>query len=108
MPPKTGVKVKFAGKQITLRYTAPALAKLEDHRGGEALALTLAKASQFSVTAVAALIWAGQLHEDQPLSYDDVLLNLEPPIDVVFEAVGKALEPWQEMGATAGKPAAAS
>lgn len=107
MPPKTGVKVKLGGKQVTLRFTAPAFVRLENARGGEPLSDTLMKAQRFSMGAIAALVWAGQLHEDEPLSLDEVTNLIEPPVDKLIEGFGKALEPWQQTSPDEGKAEAA-
>jgi hypothetical protein len=99
MPPATGVKIELGGKVRTLRYTMPALERLEDDRRGETVAETLTKAAQLSARAIAALVWAGLLHEEPKLERDAVGSLIEPPFEPTLEAITEALRPWLRAGA---------
>lgn len=109
MPPKTGVKIKLGGRTRTLRYTTPALNRMEDERG-EPLTRTLVAAGQYSTRAITALVWAGLLHEEPALEIADVEQIIDPPVNPVLSAVMKALEPWvkDKGGDAEGNPEAAA
>lgn len=92
--PGTGVKVKLGGKQVTLRYTMPALNRLEDERGGESLGATLGKAGEMSSRAITALVWAGRLHEEPELTQDAVAESIAPPFTDLVLKITEALKPW--------------
>lgn len=93
MPPRIGARLTMGGRDYTLRYTAHALAKLEERRR-EPLSETLITAGRFSVTAAADLVWAGLLHEEPAPSVEQVLHRLEPPVKPILDAVMEALKPW--------------
>lgn len=103
MPPTTGVKIKLGPKQYTLRYTQPALEKLEGHRGGEALLDTFERAAKFQASAIAALIWAGLLHAEPELTPEATSARIEPPYKPLIEAMIEALKPWLDMEDDLGK-----
>ena len=96
MPPKTGAKVKLAGKQRTLRYTQHSLEALEDERGGEPLLTTVQRAGQLSSRAIRCLLWAGLQHEDPAPSLEDVTAVIEPPYKPLIDGISAALMPWIE------------
>jgi hypothetical protein len=96
MPPTNGTKVKLAGKQRTLRYTQPALEKLEDERNGEPLGVTIQQAGRLSAKAITALLWAGLQHEEPAPAIDDVRHLIVPPYRPIVDAVVEALTPWIE------------
>jgi hypothetical protein len=108
MPPASGVKIKLNGKQATLRYTMPALNRLEDERGGESLGETLSRAGQMSSRAITALVWAGRLHEDADLTMDAVAESIAPPFTGLVLSITEALTPWLKDDADEGKAPAAS
>ena len=94
MPPTEGVPVSFGGREYTLRYTWPALRKLQNERNGEGLGQTLMKASQIAPDAITALVWAGLLHEHRDMKIGDVYDLIEPPLPELVNKCVKALEPW--------------
>lgn len=93
MPPRTGVQLVMGGRGYTLRYTAYALAKLEERRR-EPLSETLMAAGRFSITAAADLVWAGLIHDEPAPSVEQVLDLIEPPVKPILDAVMEALKPW--------------
>jgi hypothetical protein len=90
----TGAKVELGGKRRTLRYTMPALNRLENERRGEGVADTLTAAAQLHTSAITALIWAGLLHEDPTLEPSGAAELIEPPFEAILDAITQALTPW--------------
>jgi len=109
MPPKTGAKVRLGGKLRTLRYTAPALGRVQDELDGEPLLQTVNSLGQVSLRTVAVMVWGGLLHDDQELSVEAAAELIEPPLKPIIDGIVEALGPWIESEpAEPGKPAAKS
>lgn len=96
MPPNNGPKIKLGGKVKTLRYTQPALMRLEDERGGEALSETLQRAAAMSSKALTALVWAGRLYQEPELTIEEAAAQIGPPFMPALDAIVEALKPWIE------------
>lgn len=104
MPPQLGAELSLGGQKKVLRYTAPALAKVQRELDGQVLAETLFYISRASIHHVAVMVWGGRLHEDPDLEIDEVLEQLEPPIDAAAQAIVEALAPWIQVGKRKRKP----
>ena len=85
------IPITLGGKQHTIRITNRSIVEIEDRFG-----LTMIEAGERlqkgSLKTIAALLWAGLLHETPQLSFDDVLgkidlHDLETPAKAVADAM---------------------
>jgi len=91
------VPIVLGGEEHALRFTNHAICELED-RFGITMVEAGEKLSRGSLKTIAALVWAGLLHETKPPKFDRVrdmldLKDLETPAqalaDAMIEAFGK-------------------
>lgn len=94
MPPTSGATLELGGKQRTIRYTMPALNKLEAERRGESVAETLQHAASLQASAITALVWAGLLHDDPKVTMGQAAGLIEPPFEPILNAITEGLRPW--------------
>lgn len=94
MPPSTGATVLLGDEQVTLRYTAPALRKIQSKLGGASLQETVSGLSDVSIEHILVMVWGGLLHESPDLRIEQVVDQLEPPLHTAIEAIMEALDPW--------------
>jgi hypothetical protein len=85
------IPVTLAGEQHTIRITQRAIVELED-RFGITMIEAGEKLQKGSLKTIAALLWAGLLHETPRLSFDDVLgkidlHDLETPAKAIADAM---------------------
>lgn len=94
MPPKIGANVRLGGKTRTLRYTAPALMRVQEELDGANLQETVAEVGGISFRHIAVMVWGGLLHSNPDLTIGEAAEMVEPPIQRLVAAIMDALGPW--------------
>ena len=103
MPPSTGAVVRLGGRSRTIRYTPRALLAAQRELGtrdrpqGPGFGEILVEVAVVSVHPLSVILWAGLLHEDPDLKVDDVVDQLEPPIEPLINGIAEGLKPWMEI-----------
>jgi len=88
--PTPAVRLELGNRTVSLRFTTKGIIRLEDVTGQD-FGIIYARLNHTSLTAISRLVWAAQLHEDDPLSFDEVVDRI--PLDKlrdVGDAVGRA------------------
>lgn len=105
MPPLIGAKIQLGGVERTLRFTAPALVKVQSQLGGTPLGDTMGFVARASMRHITVLLWGGLLHETPELKLEDAEALVEPPIKDLVSAIVSALDPWLARGPVVGEDA---